>query len=187
LRQKQQKTYWRTNFQIHAPSVRVIDEKDKQVGVVDIKKAQELAKKAELDLVEIAPNAKPPVCKIVDFGKFKYQQEKKARKEKKGVKKSELKEVRFTPFIGEHDYQTRFERIKEFLGEKNKVRIVVRFKGRQMGSKKFGYDVLDKVTTDLSDSISIDMRPKFVGRNLIMVISPTMKQSKAVTATKPVS
>ena len=187
MRQKQQNTYWRSNYQIRAPEVRVIDEKGKQIGVIEKQKALDLAKNAGLDLVEIAPNAKPPVCKIVDFGKFKYQQEKKAKKEKKGVKKSELKEVRFTPFIGDHDYKTRIERTKEFLSDKNKVRVVVRFKGRQMGSKKFGYELLDKVIAELADTISVDMQPKFVGRNLIMVISPTMKQSKAVTQTKPVS
>jgi translation initiation factor IF-3 len=155
--------------------VRVIDEKGKQVGVVDIKKALGLAQKANLDLVEIAPNAKPPVTKIVDLGKFKYDQEKKAKKQKKQTKAADLKEVRFTPFIASHDFDTRIERVKEFLAEKHKVRITVRFKGRQMNSKKFGYDLTNKVLNIFKDKVTVDMQPKFVGRNLIMVISPTGK------------
>jgi translation initiation factor IF-3 len=153
--------------------VRVIGEGGKQVGVVTIKKALELANKAKLDLVEIAPKAKPPVAKITEFGKFKYEQEKKLRKEKKRSKPLDLKEVRLSPFIGEHDFNTRFERIKEFLQEKHKVRVVVKFKGRQMGSKKFGYDLMKKVLGKVDGKITVDMEPKFIGRHLTMVISPT--------------
>jgi translation initiation factor IF-3 len=155
--------------------VRVIDEKGKQIGVLDKNKALDLAKKAKLDLVEIAPKAKPPVTRIVDLGKFKYQQEKKLKKQKKKTKSGEIKEVRLTPFIGKHDYETRLERLKEFLGEKKKVRVTVKFKGRQLGSKKFGYDLMKKVLDEVAESVTVDMEPKFVGRNLIMTISPTSK------------
>lgn len=183
------KAYWRVNEIIHAPKVRVIDEKGKQVGVLEKPKAQDLAKKAGLDLVEIAPKAKPPVVKIVDFGKFKYQEEKKLRKQKKGVKGGELKEIRFSPFIGKADYDTRIERIKEFLEEKDKVRVVVKFKGRQMGSKQFGYNLLKSVLAEFEDAISVDMEPKFLGRHLMMVISPVTKvkrqESKKVKDQKP--
>lgn len=166
------KQYWRVNEGVHAPKVRVIDEKGKQLGVLTISKALNLSKKAGLDLVEIAPKAKPPVVKIVEFGKFKYQEGKKLKKQKKGKKGGELKEIRFSPFIGKADYDTRIDRIKGFLEEKDKVRVVVKFKGRQMGSKQFGYNLLRKVLDAFKDMVAIDMEPKFLGRHLMMVISP---------------
>ena len=172
---RQGKLYWLANERIHAPKVRVIDAKGKQIGVLDIKKALELAKKAKLDLVEIAPKAVPPVAKIVDFGKFKYQEEKKLRKQRKVIRGGELKEIRFSPFIGESDYKTRIERIKEFLEENDKVKVVVKFKGRQMGSKQFGYDLLKRVLNQFEGNVSVDMEPKFLGRHLLMVISPSGK------------
>lgn len=143
-----------------------------------IKKARE----ANLSLVEIAPLAKPPVAKIVDFGKFKYQEEKKARKVQKGVKGGDTKEIRFSPFIAENDYNTRFARVKEFLGEKNKVRLVVVFRRPQMGKKDFGYGLLRKIVSELGEgSVAIDMEPKFLGRNLMMVISPVAGKKYAKT------
>lgn len=166
------KLYWRVNDKIHAPKVRFIDEKGKQIGILDRVKALDKAKKAGLDLVEIAPKAKPPVVRIIDFGKFKYREEKKLRKKRKGVKGGEVKEIRFSPFIGEADYKTRIGRIQEFLDEKDKIRVVVKFKGKQMGSKQFGYDLLKKVLSEFEDRVSVDMEPKFLGRHLMMVISP---------------
>ena len=162
----------KVNNQIRAPKVRVIGPDGKGVGILGISEAIEKARKLNLDLVEIAPQAKPPVAKIVDLGKFKYQEEKKLRKEKKGSKGGETKEIRFSPFIGDADYLNRIERIREFLEEKNKVRVVVKFGGRQMGSKKYGYDLLDRVFTEFGDGINIDMQPKFLGRHLTCVISP---------------
>lgn len=179
-----QKLYWRVNERIHAPSVRVIDEKEKQVGVLTKAEALELAKKAGLDLVEVAAKARPPVVRIINFGKFKYQEEKKLRKQKKGKKGGELKEVRFSPFIGKADYDTRIERMKEFLEEKDKIRVVVKFKGRQMGSKQFGYNLLKKVLDTFRDTVAVDMEPKFLGRHLMMVISPTTKTQKSHKDTK---
>lgn len=172
IKLRRQKLYWRTNEQIHAPRVRVIGADGMQIGILTRDKALDLAKKAKLDLVEIAPKAKPPVVKIVDFGKFRYREEKRLRLQKKKTKSTEVKEIRFSPFIGEADYNTRFERVKKFLGEKNKVRLVVKFKGRQMGSKQFGYDLLERLLKELGEGIAIDMKPKFLGRHLAMVISP---------------
>ena len=134
----------------------------------------------------IAPKAKPPVVKITDFGKFKYQEDKKAKKQAKQTKSSELKEIRFSPFIGESDYQTRIEKIREFLEDKNKVRVVVKFKGRQMGSKKFGYDLLKRIITEFEDEIQVDMQPKFLGRHLVMVISPLSKSKRAKEGEKKI-
>lgn len=170
--------YFRANQQIRAPKVRVIGADGKQIGVMSVSDALTASIKLGLDLVEIAPKASPPVAKIVNLGKFLYQEEKKLRREKKKAKASEVKEIRFSPFIAAHDFGIRLERIKEFLGENNKVRVVVKFKGREMGSKKFGYDLLDKVTGGLGEKIAIDMEPKFFGRHLIMIISPTSKRKK---------
>jgi len=163
--------------------VRVIGSGGKQLGVIDINKALALAKKEGLDLVEIAPYAKPPVARIVDIGKFKYEELKKQKAQKKKTKASEQKEIRFSPFIGEADYNTRLIRIKEFLDDKSKIKVVVKFKGRQMGSKQFGYKLFERLLDDLKGRVGIDMSPKFLGRHLIMIISPiaggTKKKEKA--------
>lgn len=134
------------------------------------------AKEEGLTLVEIAPNATPPVAKIVDYGKFKYAEEKKARAQAKGVKGGEVKEIRFSPFIGEADFKVRIERIKEFFAEKNKVRVVVVFTGPQMRVKNIGYDIIKKVKTELGENVITDMEPKFLGKHLVTVISQTNKK-----------
>ena len=174
---KSSSLYWRVDNNIRAPEVRVIGSDGKQVGVMKTSEALKKAQAENLSLVEIAPAAKPPVAKIVDFGKFRYQEEKKARKVQKGVKGGEVKEIRFSPFIAENDYRTRLGRVKEFLGERNKVRLVVVFKGRQMGSKPFGYNLLKRIVDELAGTISVDMEPKFLGRQLIMVVSPVGKKN----------
>lgn len=164
---------WRVNNEIRASLVRVIGSDGKQIGVLPKEKALKLAQKEGLDLIEIAPNATPPVTKIISLGKLRYQEEKRKRQEVKKTKASELKEIRLSPFIADKDYQTRLGRIKEFLLEKNKVRVVVVFRANQMGSRRFGYEILAKVKTELGKAINIDMEPKFIGRHLIMTISPT--------------
>lgn len=155
--------------------MRVIGANGKQEGILKITEALKKAQSAGLDLVEIAPTAKPPVVKIVELGKFKYEQGKKLQKEKKKTKASELKEVRFSPFIAEHDYKTRIDKIREFLSESNKVRLVVVFKGRHMGSKQFGYQLFKKILDEFGNTIAVDMEPKFIGRHLIMTVSPLKK------------
>lgn len=172
---KSEKLYWRINEQIRAPEVRLLGPDNKQIGIVSRAEALSKAKEAGLDLIEIAPKAQPPVVKIEELGKFRYQEEKKLQKQKKGAKTSDLKEIRFSPFIAEHDFETRFERINQFLQENNKVRAVVVFKGRQLGSKNFGYQLLKKLVERLGDKVVIDMEPKFIGRHLVMVVSPTKK------------
>lgn len=146
-----------------------------------IKKAKELG----LTLVEIAPNAVPPVAKIVDFGKFRYQEEKKLKKQAKGVKGGEVKEIRFSPFIAENDFKVRLERIKEFFAEKNKVRVVVVFTGPQMRVKHTGYNVINRIKSELGEGAAIDMEPKFLGKHLVTVISPVHK-SKSHKTDEPV-
>jgi len=172
------KQYWRINEKIPSGDLRVIGSDGKQIGVITRDEALKKAKELSLDLIEVAPKAKPPVAKIIEFGKFKYQEEKKQKKAKKGIKTAELKEIRLSPFIAEADYKTRIGRINEFLSEGNKVRTVVKFKGRQMQSKQFGYDLLKKVLEDIEREVNIDMEPKFMGRHLAMVISPMGKAKK---------
>lgn len=168
----------RINHQIRYPEVRVLGEDNKQIGVMSSQEAFAHAQELGLDLVEIAPQALPPVVKIIELGKFKYEQEKKERAQKKNAKAGELKEVRFSPFIGDHDFDTRLERIKEFLEESSKVRIVVVFKGRQLGSKQFGYEIIGRVLKELEGKVQQDAEPKFLGKHLMTVISP-VKGKKA--------
>jgi translation initiation factor IF-3 len=183
------KLYWRINEYISAPELRVIDADSKQIGVMSKSDALSKAREAQLDLVEIAPNAVPPVAKIVDYNKFRYQEEKKQRQEAKKTKGGEIKEIRFSPFIAEGDYQTRIARIREFLEDRNKVRIVVVFTGRQMNSKQFGYDVTRRVILEFGDAVVVDMEPKFLGRRLSTVISPNTKKGNinAKTQNKEIS
>ena len=167
--------FWRTDFSIRAPSLRVIDSEGKLVGVLGKDDAVRRAKEVGLTLVEIAPNATPPVAKIVDFGKFRYAEEKKARAQAKKVKGGDVKEIRFSPFIAENDFNVRIERIREFFADKNKVRVVVVFKGPQMRVKHVGYDVIKKIKTVFGDTVITDMEPKFLGKHLVTVISPVSK------------
>lgn len=163
---------WRVNEQIRAEKLRVIGADGKQIGLLTKQEALEKSKKEGLDLIEIAPQAVPPVAKIINFGKFRYQEEKKRRQEAKKAKSAELKEIRFTPFIAENDYNIRLARIRKFLSDKNKVKAVVVFKGRQLGSRQFGYSLLKRLVEEFKESIVVDMEPKFIGRHLIMIISP---------------
>jgi len=151
----------------------VIGSDNKQIGVINREEALKKAKEENLDLVLIAENANPPVARIVDLGKFLYQEEKKNKKSK--TKGSDLKEIRFSPFIGEADYKTRIKRVKEFLEDKDKVKLTVVFLGRQMGSKSFGFELLKKVVNEFGDSIHVDSEPKFLGRHLSMTVSPISK------------
>jgi translation initiation factor IF-3 len=166
---------WRVDSEIRSPEVRVIDAEGKQLGVLKTSEALSQAKELNLNLVEIAPNAKPPVVKIIEIGKFKYQEEKKQRLQQKKVKGGDVKEIRFSPFIAENDYKTRLDRVKEFIADRNKVRLVVVFRRQQLGSKQFGYDLFKKILAELGDTVSVDMEPKFLGKHLIMGISPLNK------------
>ena len=148
----------------------------KLIGEMGRDEAIKKAKNEGLTLVEIAPNATPPVAKIVDFGKFKYAEEKKAKQQAKGVKGGEVKEIRFSPFIADNDFNIRLNRIKEFFNDKNKVRVVVVFRGPQMRVKHTGYDLINRIKGELGDSVQTDMEPKFLGKYLATVISPVTKK-----------
>lgn len=175
--QRQKRPFWRVNQAVQARQVRVIDTDGKQLGVFSAQEALVRAQAQGLDLVEIAPHANPPVVKIIEFAKFKYQQEKRARearrKERRGT---ERKEVWLTPFIGESDYETRLEKIKEFLAQGHKVRVVVKFKGPQMAHKEFGYKIADRLKKDTQEIAGIDQEPKFLGRQLLFVLAPAKQK-----------
>lgn len=152
--------------------MRVVSETGEQLGVMAKGDALKRAQEAGMDLVLVAPNINPPVAKIIDFAKFKFQQEKREQESKKKSKQAEIKEVRLTPFMAENDLMVRVKRAKEFLLDKDKVRFNVWFRGRQMTRKQFGYDLLKKVMTELSSVGVIEQEAKFRGNVLQMTLKP---------------
>jgi translation initiation factor IF-3 len=176
-RHEDNRKFYRVNERIYALSLRVLDAEGKQIGVLSKFEALEAARSQGLDLVEIAPMAKPPVAKIVDFKKFLYQEEKKKREEKKKTKASETKEVRLGPFMSDNDLGVMIRRAREFLENGDKVRLVVFFSGRQITHPEFGHKVLDKTTTELSDISKVERERRLEGRKLIVLISPDKKGS----------
>lgn len=143
-----------------------------------------MAREQELDLVEIAPTAKPPVAKIIDFKKFLYQEEKKKREEKKKAKKSETKEVRLGPFMSDNDLGVMVRRAKEFIEDGDKVRLVVKFKGRQITKREFGNEVIGKVVDQLADISKIEKEPRMEGRQMVAILSQEKKSAKGDVSTK---
>lgn len=177
---KLKKIYNRINEQIRADKLRVIDSDGKFLGILSRNEALTKAKDLGVDLIEIAPKAVPPVAKAMEVGKYRYIEEKKLRDQKKKAKSVELKEIRFSPFIADGDYQTRIRRIDSFLKAGHKIRVVVVFKGRHMGSRNRGYELMREVLDSVGHEVTIDMEPKFLGRHLAMVVSP-LKVKKADT------
>jgi len=171
------KTRYRINQSISASKLRVIDQDGKQIGILTRIKALKKAKEENLDLVEVAPKASPPVAKLIDFKKFLYLEQKKRRKEKR-KKGGETKGIRLTPFIAEADFNVKARRAEKFLKEGNKIRVEVRFKGRQMGSKKAGYELLSKFAKTLEEKAKIEQEPRWFGRSLVSTFTPTKQESK---------
>ncbi len=164
--------FYRTNERIFASTLRVLDGEGKQIGVLSKFEAINKAREEGLDLVEIAPMAKPPVAKIIDFKKFLYQEEKKKREEKKKAKVSETKEVRLGPFMSDNDLGVMTKRARDFLEDGDKVRLVVNFSGRQIAHPEFGHQILDKVLKDLENVSKVERERHLEGRKLICLISP---------------
>jgi len=150
----------------------VVDEKGEQLGVISISKALELAEAAALDLVEVAPGADPPVCKILDYGKFKYEAQKKKNEAKKKQKVIEVKEIKMRPGIDEHDYQVKMRNMRRFLEDGDKVKVTIRFRGREMAHQNLGMKVLDRVREELDELSKVEQYPKIEGRQMVMVIAP---------------
>lgn len=172
-----QKKFFRRNEQITAQSLRVLDSEGKQIGVLSRSEALKKAREEELDLVEVAPAAVPPVAKIIEFNKFIYQLEKKKREEKKKSKVSETKEVRLGPFMNDHDLGVMIKRAKEFLADGDKVKLVVKFVGRQIIHPEFGKEILNKTLAALSDISKTEREPHFEGKQLIVLITPERKKT----------
>ncbi|MEJ2384264.1 MAG: translation initiation factor IF-3 [Xanthomonadales bacterium] len=162
----------RRNQDITAPNVRVINQDGEQEGILAIRDALALADDAGLDLVEIAPNGEPPVCRIMDYGKFRFEQQKKAQMARKKQKNIQVKEVKFRPGTEEADYQVKMRNVHRFLEEGNKVKLTLRFRGREMAHRELGAAMLKRVETELGDLISVEQYPRMEGRQMVMMISP---------------
>jgi len=166
----------RVNREIRAPKVRLIGKDGSQVGVVSIKDAMKHAEQAGLDLVAISPNASPPVCKIIDYGKYRYQITKKERESKKAQHQAKLKEIKVKPNIDEHDLMTKIKRAREFIEKGNKVRVTCMFRGREMAHPELGEKVTERFVQELEDIAQIEAPPRRMGRNLSLVLAPQGKK-----------
>ena len=153
-------------------SVRLVDEDGSMIGVVTLSEAQKLAADKGLDLVEISPNAEPPVCKILDFGKFKYEAKKKVYEARKKQKTVEIKEIKLRPNIGINDYQVKMRSVLKFIGEGDKVKITLKFRGREMAHQEIGMQLLERVRTELDETVKIELMPKMEGKQLLMILAP---------------
>ncbi len=174
----------RINHQITVDKVRLIDADGKQIGVLSIREAQRRADEAELDLVEISPSANPPVCRLLDFSKYYFQKEKKAREAKKRQHEVEVKEIKFGPNTEEHDYNFKKNNAIKFLKQHNKVKFTVRFRGRQMAHKELGYKILDKIKADLAQIADVDQEP-VSDRNLLSIIVSPKKDIERILENPP--
>ncbi|HIF61577.1 MAG TPA: translation initiation factor IF-3 [Candidatus Pelagibacter sp.] len=160
----------RANERIHASEVQVISSDGKNLGTLPTREAIEMAKEEGLDLIEISPNAKPPVCKIIDMGKYKYELQKKTHKAKKKQKTVNLKEIKLRPVTDTHDYNFKIKNAQRFLEKGDKVKFTVRFKGREMQHPNLGHQLMQRIISDTSNVGKVEVRPKFEGRQIIMII-----------------
>ncbi|AEG00136.1 translation initiation factor IF-3 [Methylomonas methanica] len=166
----------RLNTEITARRVRLIGAEGEQVGVVSINEALQLAYDANMDLVEISPNADPPVCKVMDYGKYSFELNKKLQAAKKKQKQIQIKEIKFRPGTEEGDYQVKLRNLTKFLNDGDKTKITVRFKGREMSHRELGMDLLKRIETDLEEIAAVEQFPKLEGRQMIMVMGPKKKK-----------
>lgn len=166
----------RLNDEITARAIRLIGADGGQIGVVPLAEAKKIAYEAELDLVEISPNAEPPVCRVMDYGKFCFELNKKQQAAKKKQKQIHVKEIKFRPGTGEGDYQVKLRSLMRFLNEGDKTKITVRFRGREMTHREFGMELLQRVEKDLEELATIEQHPKMEGRQMVMVLAPKKKK-----------
>ncbi len=162
----------RVNDQIRAPKVRVVGADGEMVGVISVAEGIRIAKEAGMDLVEVSPNAEPPVCKVLDYGKFKYNQQKKANEARKKQKTIQIKEVKLRPTIDKHDLDVKMKHIHKFLESGDKVKMTLRFRGREMAHQELGMKLLMEIREELGDVIKVEHQPKLEGRQMIMVVAP---------------
>lgn len=162
----------RVNDDINVPNVRVVGQDGAQLGILSLGDALAVAAEAGLDLVEVAPGASPPVCKILDFGKFKYAEQKKKSEARKKQKTIEVKEIKMRPNIDDHDYDVKLRNIRRFLDDGDKVKVTIRFRGREMAHQDLGMKVLDRVREEVDELSKVEQFPKLEGRQMVMVIAP---------------
>jgi translation initiation factor IF-3 len=162
----------RINRDIRARDVQLIDATGQNCGVVPFPDALKMAEDAALDLVEIVPNATPPVCKILDYGKYRFLEQKKAAEARKRQKIVEIKEIKLRPGIDDHDYETKMKAVRRFFEEGDKVRITLRFRGREMAHQDIGYRLLDRVRTETAPIARVELEPSMEGRQMIMILAP---------------
>jgi len=162
----------RVNDQIESAQIRLIDQNGNMLGVVSLHQGLQLAYEAGLDLVEISPNASPPVCKLLDIGKYKYEQQKKQNEARKKQKIIEIKEIKMRPGIDDHDYEVKKRAMIRFLEEGDKVKITLRFRGREMVHNELGVRLLERIRTDLGELAKIESSPRMEGRQMTMVVAP---------------
>ena len=162
----------RFNEFIQSPRVRVIDQDGENLGVMYTREAMEQAKEVGLDLVEVSPNADPPVCKFLDVGKYRYEAQKKANQARKTQKTQEIKEIKMRPNIDDHDYDVKVKAIHKFIGEGDKVKVTLRFRGRELSHGQLGMQLLQRVQQDCAEDAKIESYPRMEGRQMLMVLSP---------------
>jgi translation initiation factor IF-3 len=162
----------RRNEQITAPQVRVIGADGEQVGIMPVEQAMELADETGMDLVEIAPNAEPPVCRVMDYGKYRFELAKKAQAAKKKQKVTHVKEVKFRPGTEEADYQVKMRNVRRFIEEGDKVKITLRFRGREMAHQELGTAMLQRIRDSLEEEVVVEQWPRMEGRQMVMLVSP---------------
>ena len=165
----------RINGEIRVPEVRLLGLEGEQLGIVKAFDAVRMAEEAEVDLVEIAPNAEPPVCRLMDYGKFKYQEQKRQAEARAKQKIIQVKEVKFRPATDEGDYQVKLRNLKRFLDEGDKAKVTLRFRGREMAHQELGMRVLERVRDDLTEMAIVEAMPKLEGRQRVMVLAPRKK------------
>ena len=162
----------RINRDIRAREVQLIDAEGKNHGAILLLEALAIADAAGLDLVEIAPNSTPPVCKILDYGRFRFAEQKKAAEARKKQKVVEVKEIKLRPNIDDHDYETKMKQMKNFIGEGDKVKVTLRFRGREMAHQELGVKVLERIRNDLIELVRVEQMPKLENRQMVMVVAP---------------
>lgn len=166
------------NQRIRIPEIRLIDEEGNQVGIIATSVAMEMAKEKGLDLVEVSPGSRPPVCRIMDFGKFKYEQSKKAKEARKKQHQVVVKEVQFRPKTDDHDYLFKLRNIIRFLDHKDKVKVTLRFRGREMSHMDFAMQTFDRLLKDIVPYAKVEQKPKQEGRTVVMILSPLSDKEK---------
>ena len=164
------------NERIRSPEIRLIGADGENIGVVTPSRAMMLAEEAGLDLVEISPNAEPPVCKIMDYGKFKYETQKREAEARKKQKIIEIKEIKFRPGTDTHDYDVKMRSVLKFLGEGDKVKVTLRFRGREMAHQEIGMRQIERIKADLVDLANVEQMPKMEGRQMVMILAPSKKK-----------